>query len=97
MKLVEESADNFEPGLGPLPPGAQDGFDPDILLDPKTGNVVYKSKAQKDATKLQAIGPTTDSMLRVFTDGSSLKNGQDGALAGVGVYFGPADNRSALL
>ena len=92
--FVEEyNPEHYEAGMGPLPPGAQDGFDPNILLDPKTGNVVYKTQAQKSATKLQAIRPTSDSVLRVFTDGSSLRNGQQGAFAGVGVYFGPNDQR----
>ena len=31
------------------------------------------------------------SILRIYTDGSSLRNGQAGARAGVGVYFGPQD------
>ena len=33
-------------------------------------------------------------MLRVYTDGSSLRNGTPGARAGVGVYFGPRDPRN---
>ena len=85
--------EDYEPGTGPLPPGAEDGFDPNIILSPRTGNVVYKTQAQKEATKLQAIGPTTDHILRVHTDGSSLRNGQEGAFAGVGVFFGPNDER----
>ncbi|MCJ1438313.1 hypothetical protein MMC27_007701 [Xylographa pallens] len=90
----EYAPEDYEPGTGPLPPGAEDGFDPNIILSPRTGNVVYKTQAQKEATKLQAIGPTTDHMLRVHTDGSSLRNGQDGAFAGVGVFFGPNDERN---
>ena len=34
-------------------------------------------------------------MLYIYTDGSSLRNGQEGACAGVGVYFGPRDTRCA--
>ena len=83
----------YEPGLG-LPPGAEDGFDPNILLDPGTGNVIIKTKGQKAATKVQAVTAAPGSMLRVYTDGSSLRNGQEGAFAGVGVYFGPCDIRS---
>ncbi|KZF20742.1 ribonuclease H-like protein [Xylona heveae TC161] len=33
-------------------------------------------------------------MLRIYTDGSSLGNGINGALAGVGVYFGSGDSRN---
>ena len=97
-KVAKPAAEEYDPelyeaGTGPLPPGAFDGFDPNILLDPRTGEIVYKTPAQKNATKLQAIAPSPDSMLRVHTDGSSLGNGKIGALSGVGVYFGPMDER----
>jgi ribonuclease HI len=85
----------FEPGDGPLPPGAEDGFDPNVLLDPATGKVVYKTPEQKSTTKTKATGPP--GMLRIYTDGSSLKNGRTLAAAGVGVYFGPDDTRCASL
>ncbi|RAL10717.1 RNA-DNA hybrid ribonuclease [Aspergillus homomorphus CBS 101889] len=88
---TDEQGVAFEPGTGPLPPGATDGFDPNVLLDPTTGKVVYKSQEQKAAIKLQSSGPP--GMLRIYTDGSSLKNGRALASAGVGVYFGPGDSR----
>ena len=91
--LEEYNPDLFDPGVGPFPPFSEDGFDPNILLQPNSGSLVYKTPAQKQATKLQAVDPTPDSILRIFTDGSSLRNGQVGAFAGVGVYFGPADGR----
>ncbi|OGM39635.1 putative ribonuclease H [Aspergillus bombycis] len=86
----DEQGSPIEPGDGPLPPGAEDGFDPNVLLDPKTGKVVYKTKEQKITTKTKATGPP--GMLRIYTDGSSLNNGRALASAGVGVYFGPGDN-----
>jgi ribonuclease HI len=46
-------------GEGPLPPGAEDGFDPNVLLDPSTGKLVYKTVAKKAATKTQAAGNGT--------------------------------------
>ena len=82
----------YEPGVG-LPVGAEDGFDPNILLQAGTGNVIIKGRAQKAATKLHSTGPVAGGMTRVYTDGSSLGNGKQGAFAGVGVYFGPADQR----
>ncbi|PLB39172.1 RNA-DNA hybrid ribonuclease [Aspergillus candidus] len=88
----DEQGAPVEPGDGPLPPGAEDGFDPNLLLDPATGKVVYRSADQANATKLKATGPP--GMLRIYTDGSSLKNGQPLASAGVGVYFGPGDTRN---
>jgi ribonuclease HI len=81
----------FAAGEGPLPKGAEDGFDPNVLLDPATGKVVYKTIAQKEATKPQTTG--IPGMLRIYTDGSSLRNGTPLASAGVGVYFGPGDSR----
>lgn len=82
---------DYAPGDGPLPPGAEDGFDPNVLLDPKTGKVLYKRAAQKAATKTQSTD--IPGMLRIYTDGSSLRNGTDLASAGVGVFFGPGDTR----
>jgi ribonuclease HI len=81
----------FVAGDGPLPQGAEDGFDPNVLLDPATGKMVYKTVAKKAATKTQAAG--IPGMLRIYTDGSSLRNGTKLASAGVGVYFGPGDSR----
>ncbi|SLM33870.1 Ribosomal protein L9/RNase H1, N-terminal [Lasallia pustulata] len=92
--MVDEyNEDEYEPGTGPLPPGAEDGFDPNIIFDAKTGTVVYKTEDQRKATKLQTKAHQ-DGMLRVHTDGSSLGNGSQGAFAGIGVYFGPGDSRN---
>ncbi|KAJ5661695.1 Ribosomal protein L9/RNase H1 N-terminal [Penicillium maclennaniae] len=79
----------FVAGDGPLPNGAEDGFDPNVLLDPTTGKLVYKTTQQKAATKTQTAG--IPGMLRIYTDGSSLRNGTKLASAGVGVFFGPGD------
>jgi ribonuclease HI len=81
----------YPAGDGPLPPGAEDGFDPNLLLDPATGKVVYKTAPQKVVKKTQPVG--IPGMLRIYTDGSSLRNGTPLASAGVGVYFGPGDSR----
>ena len=84
---------DYEPGTGPLPPGSEDGFDPNILLDPRTGNIVYKTQDQRQATKLIAGGNSSTDAIPIFTDGSSFGNGKAGAYAGVGVYFGRGDER----
>ena len=87
----------YVPGVN-LPPGAQDGFDRNILLGPDGGNIlVPKTSSQMVATKLQATVASADSMLRIYTDGSALRNGHKTAFAGVGVYFGPSDPRRVLL
>jgi len=89
--LLDEG--DYEAGEGPLPADTEDGFDPRITLDPASGNVQYKSHEHLNKTKWQATGPTEEGMMRVYTDGSSLGNGALGAVAGVGVYFGPNDKR----
>ena len=93
VKETPKDADGVEypAGDGPLPPGAVDGFDPNVMLDPATGKVVYKEATKKVATKTQVNG--MPSMLRIYTDGSSLRNGTALASAGVGVFFGPGDSR----
>lgn len=86
---------DIEPGTGPLPPDAEDGFDRTVFLNPKTGKIERKKDRQLNATKLVA----TDSKgwLEIYTDGSSLGNGRAGAVSGVGVYFGQNDPRYSLI
>jgi len=91
--IVAYAEEDFEPGTGPLPPGAEDGFDPNVILNGVSGQVEYKSDRQRKAMKLQVTGPSESGMLRIYTDGSSLSNGAAGARAGVGVFFGPSDVR----
>lgn len=86
---------DFEPGEGPLPLDAEDGFDPTIKLDPSTGRVVRKSEAELNSKKWQPTGEFSGPLV-VYTDGSSLGNGKVGAVAGVGVFFGSNDARYAL-
>ena len=96
VNLVYNEAD-FEPGFGPLPPDAEDGFDPNIMLDPISGKLVYKTQEQRQATKLRPSAAAQTEPIRIHTDGSSLGNGRAGAFAGVGVYFGPGDKRYGLI
>jgi ribonuclease HI len=86
----------WEPGYGPIPPDAEDGFDPTIKLDPDTGNIRVKTEQELSMTKLQPTGDISGPIV-VYTDGSSLGNGKIGAVGGVGVYFGPNDARSVIM
>ena len=88
---------DYEPGTGPMPPDAEDGFDPNIILDPESGKIVYKTQEQRQATKPRSSGASQTEPIRIYTDGSSLGNGTAGAFAGVGVYFGPNDKRLVLM
>ncbi|KAF2845368.1 hypothetical protein T440DRAFT_483448 [Plenodomus tracheiphilus IPT5] len=83
----------YEPGMGPLPLDAEDGFDRTIKLDVETGQIRVKTEEELHATKKQPTGDFTGPIV-VYTDGSSLGNGRAGAVAGVGVYFGPLDSRN---
>lgn len=94
MSYGIEAAALYEPGEAPLPPGAEDGFDSSIILDPITGSLRYKTSAEFARTTYQATRPAASSPIRIYTDGSSLANGQPKAVGGVGVYFGPGDGRN---
>ena len=84
---------SFELGTGPLPLDAEDGFDPNITLNPVTGKIEMKSDWQRQQTRKAAQGLKKGTVLPIYTDGSSLGNGRHGAVSGVGVYFGDGDDR----
>ena len=86
--------EEYEPGDGPLPEGAEDNFDHTITLDRSRGQARYKTAAEMSKTKYSASAPVKDSPVRIYTDGSTLANGQTSAIGGVGVYFGPLDKRN---
>ncbi|KIW54375.1 hypothetical protein, variant 1 [Exophiala xenobiotica] len=77
----------------PLPPGAEDGYDPNVKLAPD-GTIIDRTEEEKVRTKMMIREMNPPGMLRIYTDGSSLKNGQAGARAGVGVFFGPQDPKN---
>lgn len=84
----------YPPGEAPLSRDAQDDFDEDIVLDPATDGARYKTREERQAYTYQVARPVQDAPIRIYTDGSSLSNGQANAWGGVGVYFGPADRRN---
>jgi ribonuclease HI len=94
-KIFDE---NYElpAGYGPLPPGAEDGFDHTLTLDSITGEVRKKTAAELGATKaVPRAGPaSTGEYIKIWTDGACRGNGKKGAMAGVGVWFGPNDDRN---
>lgn len=85
---------DFAPGEGPLPEDAEDGFDSGIVLDQETGEPRFKTAEERARVKPQVVRPAKDATVKIYTDGSSLGNGQVGAVGGVGVYFGPSDGRN---
>lgn len=90
----DKEGNPMPPGRGPFPPGSEDNFDPNIKLEPD-GTVRHKTEEEKRKIKTITVakeGPSA--MLKIYTDGSSLSNGQAGARAGVGVFFGPGDAKN---
>lgn len=83
-----------EPGTGPLPPNAEDGFDDTIILPPhrNDGKLEYKTEAERNARKKQPTGEF-EGVLQIWTDGAAKGNGKVGAYAGIGIWFGPNDPR----
>lgn len=84
----------YEPGEAPLGEDTCDGFDPTIILDPVTQQLRYRTREERQQLSYHAARPAAGAAIRIYTDGSSLGNGQKGALGGVGVYFGPGDRRN---
>lgn len=87
----------YAPGEAPLPADAEDGFDSHVFLNPETGKLENKSEKMLNATKMMPKKDSPTGMLNIYTDGSSLGNGQLGSSAGVGVFFGPGDTRYTTL
>jgi ribonuclease HI len=84
----------YEPGEAPLGDDVEDGFDPSVILDPKTGTLRYRTREERQKTTYEATHAAPGAPIRIYTDGSALGNGRDSALGGVGVYFGPGDERN---
>lgn len=82
-----------EPGTDSLPNDAEDGFDHRILLDPNTGKLRWKTQAELQQTRPQSRIDTVNDTIYIYTDGACRANGQHGAVAGVGVFFGKDDPR----
>lgn len=87
---TDKDGNPYDVARRPLPPGAEDGYDPNVKLAPD-GTIVDRTEDEKSQTKMMTREKNPPGMLRIYTDGSSLKNGQAGARAGVGVFFGPQD------
>ncbi|KAL5373788.1 hypothetical protein DPSP01_012405 [Paraphaeosphaeria sporulosa] len=85
---------DYEPGTGPLPPDAEDGFDRRIKHGRPDGpEIEYKTQEELSLRKFQPTGDF-EGVLEVYTDGASKGNGQLGAYAGFGIWFGPNDPRN---
>lgn len=84
----------YDPGDAPLGPEVEDGFDNSLTIDPRTNDLRYRTGSERTKTKYMAARPVPEAPIRIYTDGSSLSNGRESAIGGVGVYFGPQDGRN---
>jgi ribonuclease HI len=97
-------------GWAAPPADAADGHDYTLTIDAASGQLRRKTAAELDALTVRpanagpAAAAATSSKtanrggpLNVWTDGACRANGQRGAIAGVGVYFGPRDPKYAHL
>jgi ribonuclease HI len=57
------------------------------------GNVATEELVGDKGGKAKLKDDSEADVHPIYTDGSSLANGRAGAVAGVGVYFGPGDKR----
>lgn len=73
--------------FGDLNVEEDDEEDDDGLMAPPS------NKRIKSDFGMNLGGDNTSGMVEVYTDGSTLANGQEGAVAGVGVFFGDGDPR----
>jgi ribonuclease HI len=99
--IVKADAEGWLVGQGTLPPhelgeGDVDGFDYTLKMDGETGKLKRKTPNEIDATKVVTVKKVTtggNEWIKVWTDGACRANGKRGAVAGVGVWFGPNDPR----
>ncbi len=59
----------------------------------KTAAEAAKGKEKSEGPNAKKAKTRARSILTVYTDGSALGNGRNGAIAGVGVFFGVGDER----
>lgn len=85
------------PELGSEPEPQDPGPEPEPELEPvpeSEDEDVANQEDSMDPVEPEDEGDLEDpANIKIYTDGSSLRNGQTGAKAGVGVYFGANDSR----
>ncbi|KAF1353436.1 ribonuclease H-like domain-containing protein, partial [Delphinella strobiligena] len=78
----------------PAPSSSNDGNPPSAKRRKTGKDTATPTSAHLNKTKWQATTPVSTSPLKIWTDGSSLGNGALGAVAGIGVYFGPSSPKN---
>lgn len=92
-EAAEEWLQGF--GAGALAPSAvkEEDADEEDELEEDISPAAKKVKIVSDDISVVVQGELDEDLLEIYTDGSTLANGQNGAVAGVGVFFGDGDPR----
>lgn len=94
-EAAEEWIQSIQLSAGPAPEETFDFEDEDEDEEDDAGVApsAKRTKLSSDEIALAITGETVEDLLEIYTDGSTLSNGQTGAVAGVGVFFGDGDPR----
>ncbi|KAG8160318.1 hypothetical protein KVR01_009854 [Diaporthe batatas] len=98
-EAAEEWIQSIRLSAGPAPEETfdfkdEDGDEDDEDEDAGVSPAAKRTKLSSDEIALAITGETVEDLLEIYTDGSTLSNGQTGAVAGVGVFFGDGDPRN---
>lgn len=94
-EAAEEWIQSIRLNAGTAPDDRFDFEDEDEDDEDETGVIpaAKRTKMSNDELAVAITGDTIEDLLEIYTDGSTLSNGQTGAVAGVGVFFGDGDPR----
>lgn len=92
---TREAAEEWLQGFGNLGQGlvVNKEEDADEEEEEDDSPAAKKVKTASDEIAVVVQGELDEDLLQIYTDGSTLANGQNGAVAGVGVFFGDGDPR----
>ncbi|KAJ0125090.1 ribonuclease h [Diaporthe amygdali] len=95
-EAAEEWIQSIQLSVGPAPEERFDFDDEDEDEEDEAGvaPAAKRTKMSSDEIAVAISGETVEDLLEIYTDGSTLSNGQTGAVAGVGVFFGDGDPRN---
>lgn len=93
-EAAEEWMESFDHGNSSIIHGGVKVDDEEDDEDEYGDQAPPSKKKMKSEIEVNIGGDGTAALEEIYTDGSTLANGQEGAVAGVGVYFGDGDPRS---
>lgn len=94
---TREAAEEWLEGFGAIAqvpaPSKEEYVDEEDEEEDDVSPAAKKIKVASDELAVLVQGDLDEDLLEIYTDGSTLANGQNGAVAGVGVFFGDGDPR----